>query len=369
MVSKQRKQLLEILSERGVATPKKLEEAYNDNYGSEIGNVHEQLNRLVENILVTRTDNGYKITEEGLKYVKNKHRNTGNTDIFLTDKEVEEIKKIGERDDTLEYIKRHAYPELLGLDDAKLACLASAVSLSDKGSSKNRVSVLLYGEKGTGKTALMKNTIDLIDGEQAGTSGCQTGLRGQARGSTYKKGSLQRADQTAIGIDELGKYSNTAQDALLEAMNDGQVKINIDQVNKTTDTRVRVIATANHINALKTELRDRFDMEIQVDTLDTKQKKKLLVRNANNWNRETNIDRKLIKKYIYYCNQIDTSLPENRENIINAITESFDSIEHITARRLEGVFRLSLAIARLRLKEIVDEEDIKVATNLLKKYV
>lgn len=368
MVSNQQEKILEILPSNKSSTGleyDQIKQAYYNIYGEEIGNVYTQKNRLVDANLVTRIDDGYKRSVQGNNLVE-KGR-VIKEDVFYTREEIEEFEEFSNQKDFYELLSTRAFPDILGQAEAKLACLLSTVSPEDT-TNKNRVSVLLNGEKGTGKSHLMKMAVKYSDGIKTEYGSSEAGLRGNAQGERTP-GALEKADKSVLGIDELDKFKSGEQKALYSALNNGHITITKGNLaGKEVDTRIRAIATSNNLSKIQGPLVDRFDLVVEMYELTSDEKRKLLQRKFNDWDREKDVDLDSIQKYLNYVKKFEVNLPNNRNKLVNQVFEHFDSLSDISNRRIEGIIRISKSLARLKLDEEVDKEHVKKACELIDKH-
>lgn len=81
------------------------------------------------------------------------------------------------------------------------------------------------------------------------------------------------------------------------------------------------------------------------------------------------IDFEFLKKYVVYSRQIT---PKITDEVIEKISNWYDEMRknhYITAKQLNTVIKLSIAVARAKLKECVDEDDVKEAIDIIMHYL
>jgi len=335
-------------------------------------NVYVQLNRLIEDGLVIRTEKNYKLSEKALLLLSGEQKTSPTTITVHSDKDIEEFRKFSATPSCLKDVLENFAPHILGLPEAKLSVLLSMLSLNDNGSSKNRTSVLLKGDSSTGKTSLIKWAFNNLWGFYSDTNTKKSGFRGGVMGYQYKPGLLQKADNSVLFIDELDKFEPSDLDALLGAMQDGRVFIHLDKVDKETETNIRVVASCNNEQKLKQELLSRFDLVIDLKHLSEDDKIKLVNRKANDWNREANgIDVDFLTKYLQYCKEFEVKLPEDRSKISNILVNEIKHgcLQGKDIRKIESIFRISLSLAKLFLSPEVTDRELKLALTLIKRSV
>ena len=370
MLSKQKMEILKILETLIQASANDIKVLYEKD-GNTIGSVHNQLMRLIEDGLVKRVGNAYSLTEKSKNILLFNNTNKTTIPIFLTfsEERIKEFFKFASSGEFLDNLSELLCPHILGLNTVKLSSLLTILSLDDLGNFKNRLNILLIGEAGTGKSQIIKWCYEKLWGVFSDTNTKKAGFRGGAMGYQYKEGLLQKANNSIIFIDELDKFDPQDLDVLLSAFSYGKVFINLDKVNKETNTFVRCIATCNNEKRLKQELIDRFDLVLNVKNLTEEEREKIIYKKANEWNRSSAIiDSSFIIDYIKYASKFPTKIQEDREELSTLIIEEFScgQLKNKSIRKIESVFRIALAIGRLKLKQTVGVDEVKQALNLIK---
>jgi len=362
-LSKQQKQVLTILQKKGSTTPKNLAEAYKNAHKQSIGNIHETLNRLIQNGLAKRLSQGnYTITVEGANLINKKSESVANT--LYTKTEVEAFQKLAESPDFFKKISSIFAPNILGLENEKVACMLSMISQDDIDSDRHRINVLYTGEPGSGKSSIIKYAYKNLWGFFADSDASSAALKGTGTGYQTSTGLLKTADTSTLFLDELDKATKENQTALLGAMEQGFFTLNKDKVvNKKIDARVRCIATCNETGKLKPELLDRFDLIFDIQKLSKQEKQELLRLKINDWGRPKNGEEtpEFLKKYLTYAKTVQTTLPEDREEITRMLITELDSgsLEGKDIRKLEAAIRVTVALAKLQLQTKVNTTHVK----------
>ncbi|RLG16547.1 hypothetical protein DRN69_00645 [Candidatus Pacearchaeota archaeon] len=367
MLSKQKLTIMRIIDTLEYATANDIKVVFEKDEQI-IGNVHMQLSRLIEDGLVKRIEKSYRLTEKGRNILNFKEVKETSPTLTFSEERVKEFFKFASSDGILDKLTELVSPHILGLNMVKLSSLLTIISLDDEKTCKNRINLLLKGESGTGKSEIIKWCHDNLWGVFSDTNTRKTGFRGGALGYQYKPGLLQMANNSVLYIDEIDKFEPKDLDALLSALSYGKVFINLDKVSKETDTYVRCISTCNNEKRLKEELINRFDLVIEVKNLSEKERESIIFKKTNDWNRKSDSpDSTFVIDYIKYASKFPTSLPEDREEISNILIEEFSrgKLRGRSVRKIESVYRIALALGRLKLKSIISTEEIKEAINLL----
>jgi DNA replicative helicase MCM subunit Mcm2 (Cdc46/Mcm family) len=294
----------------------------------------------------------------------------GAPSISFDEEEVIKFQEFSKQPEILKRLSEHLNPTLLGLEKVRTAVLLSMVSLADSNQSKNRVHILITGETSTGKTAIIRWAADNLWGLYGDSHTSGAGLVGRAAGAQFKKGLISEANHSTLFIDELDKIETEDLDALLSAMQTGRVYIHKDQVDKNFEAQTRIIAACNNITGFREEFLSRFDLVIEAQQLNKETVEALIRQKVNDWNRIGEIiSEEFFKRYMLYVAQHPVMLPEDREWLADAVIHEmrFGGLQGADIRKIESAIRIGLSIARLKLKDEIDREDLKEAFDLIKK--
>lgn len=297
-------------------------------------------------------------------------------------------------------------PSIYGYEKVKQALLLQLMGgirkvRRDKVVSRGDFHILLVGDPGSGKSALLKR-VNLIAPKGRYVSG--RGVSGAGitasvvrdeflGGWSLEAGALVLASDGICCIDEMDKMSKDDRSAMHEALEQQTVSISKANIQATLLARTTVLAAANpklgrfdaygtiaeQIN-LPPTLINRFDlifpiMDLPDQTRDQKLATHILSLHKDPNLNEPEIDTEFLKKYISYVRQkvnpvlTDIAVEDIKEFYLsmrssNQNEEGIRSIP-ISARQLEALVRLSEASARLRLSNEVTKADTKNAIDLL----
>lgn len=364
-LSKQRFEILSIIKKLKKTTPNDVVVASKDG----IGNPHDQISKLTQDGFVKRVGSrAFSLTSKG-EAVFSPKTEVREKNIKFNKEEVEGFLEFAKKENCLDLLSEMLNPALLGLEKERLACLLSMISNWDDFNDRNRITVLYEGPTSTGKTAIIRWAQRFLWGGWVDSSVTRSSLEGSGKGYQFSQGCLQDADNSTLFIDEVDKLSHKDQSALLAAIELGSVPIRKDRVKKDTDARIRVVATCNNKQRLMEELLSRFDLIFHISPLSHEKIEKLIRKNINDWGREKQspYGNGFLKKYLMFAKQREAKLPEDREWMEEFIlTErKFGSLQGKDVRQVQAIFRIALAVAKLRLKECVDKQDLKRAIELI----
>ena len=328
------------------------------------------------------------------------------SEVEISEEEERQIKDIAEDPRGYEKLINSVAPSIYGYDKVKEAILLQmfgGVHKTRKDGVKSRgdMHVLLIGDPGAGKSALLKraNTIAPKSRYVSGKGVSAAGLTASVvkdeflKGWSLEAGAMVLASNGLCCIDEMDKVSEEDRAALHEAMENQTVSISKANIQATLIARTTVLAAANpkfgrfdpygiiaeQIN-LPPTLINRFDLIFTIKDLPDEKKDSLLATHILNLHqspnmKEPDIDTDLLKKYIGYAKRkvspklTDGAIVEIKKYYLKmrasgGAEEGVKTIP-ISPRQLEALVRLSEAHARLRLSNEVTKKDAKKAITLL----
>ncbi|MBI2139148.1 minichromosome maintenance protein MCM [Candidatus Woesearchaeota archaeon] len=327
-------------------------------------------------------------------------------EVEISEEEERQIKELAADPKYMEKLVESVAPSIYGYDVIKEAILLQLVGgvfkkRKDGVASRGDMHVLLVGDPGAGKSALLKraNTIAPKSRYVSGKGVSAAGLTASVvkdeflRGWSLEAGAMVLASNGLCCIDEMDKISPEDRSAMHEAMENQTVSISKANIQATLIARTTVLAAANpkfgrfdpygivaeQID-LPPTLINRFDLIFTIKDLPDEKKDTQLAAHMLNLHqtpdsKEPEIDTNLLKKFIAYAKQkvfpklSDGAIEEIKRYYIKmrlsgSTEEGIKSIP-ISARQLEALVRLSEAHARLRLGEEVTRKDAKNAIKIL----
>ncbi|XP_033226827.1 DNA replication licensing factor Mcm7 [Belonocnema kinseyi] len=296
-------------------------------------------------------------------------------------------------------------PEIYGLEDVKKALLLLLVGGTDKkkGDIKIRgnINICLMGDPGVAKSQLLSFITRLSPRSQYTTGRGSSGvgltaavmkdpLTGQMM---LEGGALVLADQGVCCIDEFDKMADVDRTAIHEVMEQQTISIAKAGIMTRLNARVSILAAANpaygRYNPKRTieqniqlppALLSRFDLLWLIQDRANRDNDHKLAEHITYVHRHcaqpptevVAMDMNLMRKYIAMCKKNEPTVPEDLSDFIvesyvemrrdsrNSQDKTFTS-----ARNLLAILRLATALARLRLSDIVEKDDVKEANRLL----
>lgn len=339
-------------------------------------------------------------------------------DIEITDEEIEKIKKLAEREDIYTDLIDSIAPTIQGLRREKEACvyqLFRGIRKTKLNSPiRGDIHILMVGDPSVGKSQLLRY-VSKVAPRSVMTSGkgsSEAGLTVSAvRDSDIggeeewklKAGAMVMADEGIACIDEIDKMSSSDRSALHQGMEQQTISVAKAGITATLKSRCAMLAAANPKQGrwnefdpiaaqidLDPPLISRFDLifaptDDKGEQEDRELAKHILQTNQYGQEMEAGvepthenqdivptIEPDLLKKYIAYarsnCDPVMTE--EAREHLqeffVEIRSQGEDDAIPITARKIEGLVRISEAAARIQLSDTVDIEHAQRAIELVK---
>jgi replicative DNA helicase Mcm len=275
-------------------------------------------------------------------------------------------------------------PSVIGHMEKKEGMLLSAVMTpEDKPRRKTRIHILFLGPPGEAKTELLHGSADLVPGSTVQSGQGSTGLSLTAMivkeddATVLRIGPIPRGRGKIVCINELNKQSYLDQDKILDFMQEGES--NINKFGKGVPIRgpSTIHASANPFHGDFTRLdggridvneitiqpavRDRFDL---VFIFKAESERDRLLEYADNKGRLLNQDEvpicpPFLVKYIMFAKTFNPKISDEAMSILNKCYADLASTNRISKRKLQTLYNLAIARAKLKLKDLVDEADAR----------
>lgn len=327
------------------------------------------------------------------------------TEIKISKEEERRLKSLAKQRDFYEKIMRSFAPSIYGLDMEKEALLLSLIGgrekiLPDGVKFRGNIHLLLLGDPGTAKSELLKYVAALApkglytSGRGTTAAGLTAAVIKEAGGGlSLEAGAVVLADLGVCAIDEIDKMRPEDRVALHEAMEQQTVSIAKGGIVATLNARTTIIAAANPREGrynphrppkdnidLPITLLSRFDLIYVIRDVPEMERDSRLVEHVlktripeTTYGEPFSID--FLRKYIAYAKKLDVKMTDEAMETIKdyylkmRMRSSEEDPISISPRQLESLIRLSEAIARAKLKTLVEKEDALRATHLLDHFL
>lgn len=317
----------------------------------------------------------------------------------------EELQSITE-EDFYEKLAASIAPEIYGHADVKKALLLQLVGGVERSPHgmriRGNINICLMGDPGVAKSQLLTYIDRLAPRSQYTTGRGSSGagltaavLRDACSGElSLEGGALVLADRGVCCIDEFDKMAEADRTAIHEVLEQQSVSIAKAGVTATLNARCAVLAAANpaygrydarrsleHNARLPAALLSRFDLLwVLRDRPDREEDLRLAqhVTYVHQHSRQPpcafqQLDMRLMRRYIATCKQKQPVVPPALCDYITAAYVEMrkeaqtvaDSTAYTSARTLLALLRIATALARLRLVDVVEKEDVNEAMRLM----
>jgi len=341
------------------------------------------------------------------KYIEVNHVETqerGIEEIEITREDLVEIEKLSKDPLICEKITRSIAPSIWGYDPIKEAIALQLFSgkyrlLPDGTWQRGNINILLVGDPGAGKSALLSYTKNLApravyaSGRSSSAAGLTAAvLRDEMSGGfVLEAGALILADGGIACLDEFEKMNEQDRAAIHEIMEQGTLSVAKAGIIATLNARTSVLAAANpkfgrfdpyrsladQIDLPPTIL-SRFDLVFPIRDVPKEDKDRMIARHILKFRSmeqdaiKQEVDPELLRKYISYAR--NNIFPVITEEAARRMEDFYADMRRggaegnpipVTPRQLESIVRLSEARARMKLKNDVTSDDVDHAINLM----
>ncbi|XP_064409097.1 DNA replication licensing factor MCM7 isoform X2 [Latimeria chalumnae] len=316
----------------------------------------------------------------------------------------DELRQITE-EDFYEKLAASIAPEIYGHEDVKkalLLLLVGGVDHSPRGMKiRGNINVCLMGDPGVAKSQLLSYIDRLAPRSQYTTGRGSSGvgltaavMKDPITGEmTLEGGALVLADQGICCIDEFDKMMDGDRTAIHEVMEQQTISIAKAGIITTLNARCSILAAANpaygRYNPKKTveqniqlpaALLSRFDVLWLIQDKPDRDNDLRLAQHITYVHQHSKqppshfapLDMKLMRRYISLCKRKHPMVPESLADYITAAyvemrkeARNNKDMTFTSARTLLSILRLSTALARLRLVDSVEKEDVNEAMRLM----
>ncbi|MBI2654689.1 minichromosome maintenance protein MCM [Candidatus Woesearchaeota archaeon] len=355
--------------------------------------------------IISRT--GAKSTKFDLMIDANYVKPTEDTfyQVGISEEEEKKILEIANDPKGYEKLVNSIAPSIYGYEKIKESLLLQLMGgirkvRMDKVVSRGDMHILLVGDPGAGKSALLKRITQIapkgryVSGKGVSGAGITAAVvRDEFLGGwALEAGAMVLSSDGLVCVDELDKMSSEDRSAMHEALENQTVSISKANIQATLIARTTVLAAANpkfgrfdpfgiiadQID-LPPTLINRFDLifpikDLPEETRDEKMAKHILTLHQSPDLQEPEIPTELLRKYVAYARQRIS--PKLTDGALEEIKDFYLRMRKgggeggirtipISPRQLEALVRLSEASARARLDDRVTRKDAKKAIELL----
>ncbi|MDP3424502.1 MAG: minichromosome maintenance protein MCM [Burkholderiaceae bacterium] len=330
-------------------------------------------------------------------------KNSSFDDMDLSDEDKNEILDLSQKENIFQLFINSIAPNVYGYENVKAGIVLQLFEGNkpeeDTIGDRWVIHILIIGDPGIGKSKLVQEVSSTAPKgiSVSGTGSTEVGLTASAIKDeltgkwAMEAGAIVLADSGILSIDEFDKLSKRTMKSLNEPMEQLTVSTAKAGLVQTMSARTSVLAAANpkyskfdRYKSIKDQIDipestlSRFDLVYAMeDIIDEKEDKelamKLLKGNIEDTSLET-IEPGLLQKYIAYAKSEYRPVMSEEANheIVNfyvstrqAAIGNEDS-KPITPRDMKAIERLSIARAKLELREYVTKEDAIEAINIFR---
>lgn len=320
--------------------------------------------------------------------------------IEISKTDEEKIKALASQPEIIQFLTNSIVPSIYGYSYIKESILyllfGGVTKFYPDLRVRGEIHILLIGDPSMAKSQLLKGVASIAprgiytSGKGASAAGLTAAVVKTKDGAeehlALEAGTLVLADRGVACIDEFDKMDDKDRSAIHEALEQQTVSISKAGINATLPSRTAVLAAANPVGGrynkdisfmeninFPVTLLSRFDIIYVVkDFIDEEKDEEIAehVLNTHDFKMHQELDSALLKKYIAYARRFNPEL--SREAIdhmkkfyVEMRKKSKGKTISIASRQLEALQRISEARARIRLKPVVDLEDVDGAIKIL----
>lgn len=270
-------------------------------------------------------------------------------------------------------------PAVVGLEDAKLALLASIVRSGRP--RKGRLNLLLSGDPGTGKSFLFAEAqkylawlpCGLVDGGNSSAVGILGGaVRSDAGGWSIVRGSLAQASGGLLFVEEMTTLSSETLDKFKQSLESGAVIISKAGLAVSFQAETSLVASCNACKGffdksrplstqipISSSMLDRFDSKITIfrgAVLPVVIAKRMVSSSTENVE-----DVAFLTSYLRRAHSLNPTFDEEAQVF-------FAENATLPPRQMRAVKNFALGLAQLRFSDVVEIEDVKRGFDFIRKY-
>lgn len=318
---------------------------------------------------------------ESIKYV--------NRDNFtLSVEDIEKIKEFARVHGiyTIDKLVERFDHSIVGYDHVKKGLLLIGANTSDKIENSEHLDGLLIGPPGVAKTELLERITEIVPGSSFESAENSSGksltaiIEKSDNNTLLRLGAIPLARGGICGLDEVGRMNFDDQGHLLGVMQKRFFTINKHGIRARIGSPTSIVASANPIN---TDWRDSDKIDLnefpllkqkidRYDLIFIFKKRKSKKENDEFIDKLSEVQGKKEKgelidyteflvKYLQYAKQFNPILTDEARIMIREFYKEVSLKDFRSDRLLPTMHNLVKAFARLKLKDVADEEDAKDA--------
>ena len=284
--------------------------------------------------------------------------------VEVTPEGIAEFKQILQDNDALEYFYPYVCPKVVEVDIQKRAILLALASHWDSEDDRWRIHVLMYGEESTGtaKTPLLR-WIKEIGGAYAGMRSTKAGLTVNLKDGS--PGLLPRMHHSVVSVDEIDKLSREDRNGLLSSMEEGIIPFDAADVSGEYPAEVIVLGGANSIDCFTPEQLFRWDFRFEIEQYSIDQAQQIADTISRWMGKSKRKETEKLVKFLKWIRSRETKISDDvREEGAELIKEYIRRTGNTDIRRIESIWRIARAWARLNYKDITGEDVAKAIVML-----
>ncbi len=328
------------------------------------------------------------------------------TEMEVEPERVKDIKELAEKDDVYDQLVQSVAPSIYGHEKVKEALLLQMLggvrkTREKSGSTRGDIHVLLIGDPGAGKSAMLKRISEVAPKGRyvSGASATGAGLTASVvkdefiKGYALEAGAIVLANKGICCIDELDKMGSDDRGSMHEALEQQTVTVSKANIQATLKSQTTLLAAANpkfgrfdpyetigkQID-LPSTLINRFDLIFPIRDLPDEEKDEKMAEFMLDQHQEEGergvVEGELLTDYVAYAKQniqpvlMESAVKEIKNYFVQMRSTATDEAEGIqaipiSARQLEALVRMAEASARSRLSDKVTKGDAERAIDLL----
>jgi len=284
--------------------------------------------------------------------------------VKVTKEDIAEFEQILQDNDALEYFYPSVCPKVVEMDIQKKAFLLALASHWDSNGDRWRIHLLMYGETstGTGKTPLLR-WIKEIGGAYAGMRTTKAGLTVNLKDGS--PGLLPRMHHSVVSVDEIDKLSREDRNGLLSSMEEGIIPFESAEESGEYPAETVVIGGANSIDCFTPEQLFRWDFRFEIEQYSIDQAQQIADTISKWMGKSKRKETEKLVKFLKWIRSRETKISDEvREEGAELIKEYIRRSGNTDIRRVQSIWRVARAWARLNYKDITGEDVAKAIVML-----